>query len=53
MQLPDNLKLYKVQGFFVTEFYLLASSLEKAQREAQEALTFRVEECSVEEPELP
>jgi len=46
-----SLKLYRVKGFFVTEFYLLASSQEKATEEARNALTFTVEECGMQEDE--
>jgi len=50
MQFANNLKLYRVTGFFISEFYLLASSQEKAEEEvkealAKEALALRVEEC--------
>jgi hypothetical protein len=50
MQFANNLKLYRVTGFFISEFYLLASSQEKAEEEVKEALTkealaIQVEEC--------
>jgi len=51
MKLANNLKLYRVTGFFISEFYLLASSQEKAEEEVKEALTFQVEECTVEDHE--
>lgn len=51
MRLLGKLKLYKVKGFFIHDFYLLASSQEQAEKEARKALTFRVEVCPLEEPE--
>ena len=46
MQFANNLKLYQVTGFFIAEFYLLASSQEKAEEEVKAALTiYQVEEC--------
>ena len=46
MQFANNLKLYRVTGFFISEFYLLASSQEKAEEEVKKALTIhQVEEC--------
>jgi len=50
MQFANNLKLYRVTGFFISEFYLLASSQEQAEEEvkaalANEAFALRVEEC--------
>jgi len=51
MQFANNLKLYRVTGFFISEFYLLAASQEKAEEEVKEALTFQVEECTVEDHE--
>jgi len=35
MQYANNLKLYRVKGFFVSEFYLLASSKKEARKEAK------------------
>jgi hypothetical protein len=44
-----NLKLFKVSGFYVKDFYLLAIDEEQAGQEARGALTFRITECKVEE----
>jgi len=46
-----NLKLYRVKGFFVSEFYLLAESPEQAEARAKKSLTFTVEECDMQEDE--
>jgi hypothetical protein len=56
MQFANNLKLYRVTGFFISEFYLLASSQENAEEEvkealAKEALALRVEECKFNDDE--
>jgi len=46
MKLANNLRLYRVTGFFISEFYLLASNQENAEEEVKKALTFhQVEEC--------
>jgi len=52
MQFANNLKLYRVTGFFVSEFYLLASSQENAEEEVKAALTiYQIEECTVSDHE--
>jgi len=46
MQFANNLKLYKVTGFFIAEFYLLASSQGNAEEEVKAALSiYQIEEC--------
>jgi len=48
-QKADDLKLFKVSGFYVKDFYLIAKDEEQAGQEARQALSFRVTECKVEE----
>jgi len=45
----NDLKLFKISGFFVKDFYLIATDEEQAGQEARRALLFRVTECKVEE----
>jgi len=45
----DDLKLFKVSGFFVKDFYLLAKDGEEATQEARGALAFKIVECEVDE----
>jgi len=47
-----DLKLFKVSGFFVKDFYLIATDEEQAGQEARRALSFRITECEVEETDL-
>lgn len=42
-------KLYKVSGFYVKDFFLIATDEEQAGQEAKRALSFRVTECKVED----
>jgi len=51
MQNAFNLKLYRVTGFFISEFYLLALSQENAEEEVKKALTFQIEECTLSDHE--
>jgi hypothetical protein len=39
------LKLYRIKGFFVSDFYVLAENQAQAEERAQQSLTFTVEEC--------
>jgi len=43
----DDLKLFKVSGFYVKDFYLIAKDEEEATQEARGALTFKIVECEV------
>jgi len=47
MQFANNLMLFKVTGFFVEEFYILAENEQEAEEKAKRLLTFQVEECKV------
>lgn len=42
-----NLKLYRIKGkgLYVSDFYLLAENQVEAEEQAQQLLTFTVEEC--------
>jgi len=48
----NDLKLFKISGFFVKDFYLIATDEEQAGQEARRALSFRITECKADETDL-